>query len=298
MKKNVIIIAGPTASGKSQMAIDVAKKIGGEIINTDSQQLYKDTPIISACPSEDDKKIVPHHLYQIYESNKHGTVVDWLNLCVEKINEIWKKGKTPVVVGGSGMYINNLLYGTTPIPAILEDVKSKAAEIKDKYNALDEKAQESLNANDISRVTRALEVFLQTGESIVDWHNKPLIKAINANFFVIKILPQKKDLELRINNRFDKMIAMGALEEAKHFKGLEIMPNMPAAKALGLPELIDFIDGKTSIAEAIELSKIHSHQYAKRQITWFKNKLEANYLLEECYVQLSPELEEKLIKLS
>ncbi|MFI3241794.1 MAG: tRNA (adenosine(37)-N6)-dimethylallyltransferase MiaA [Alphaproteobacteria bacterium] len=290
MQKNIIIIAGPTASGKSQLAIDLAEKFNGEIINCDSQQLYKDTPIISACPSGEDKTIMPHHLYQIYESTKHGNVVDWLNLCVEKIKTLWNENKTPVIVGGTGLYINNLVYGTTPIPSIDTEVRNKVEKENNPYNLLDEKAKNVLNPNDTTRTKRALEVLWQTGRSIVDWHDEPLIKAIEANFFIIKIIPSKKELDERIDFRFNKMVELGAIDEAKNYKSLNINPMLPASKALGLPEIIDYLDGTTTLDEAIELAKIHTHQYAKRQITWFKNKLEANFIFDKCYKEINEDL--------
>lgn len=275
----MIVIAGPTASGKSALALDVAQEIGGEIINADSMQIYKDTPILSACPSLDDKKLIPHHLYEIYDSNVHGNVVEWLNLAVAKIVEIWSRNKIPVVVGGTGLYINNLIEGTTPIPAISPEIRTKVAAIENPYHCLDDMAKASIEPNDKTRSARALEVLLQTKESIVEWHQKPLKKMIEAKFLVVKILPPKKELDARCDMRFDNMIANGALNEVKNFKALNINPNFPAAKALGLPELIN----ATNFDEAISLAKVHSHQYAKRQITWFKNKLNANLVINECY---------------
>lgn len=281
----VIIVAGPTASGKSALAIDLALRYGGEIVNADSMQVYAGTSIISAAPSEEEKKMVPHYLYEIYPPSKNGTVVEWLKLAVAQIKEIWAKGKLPVVVGGTGLYIDNLINGTTPIPEPSADVREQVKKIDKVYAWLQEndaKAAQMLNAADKTRVRRAAEIFLQTGKSIAEWYKEPMVKYLpEADFKVIKILPPAKDLDERCYARFDKMMEQGALEEVRSLLDLRLPENLPVMKMLGVPELAMFLLGESSFEEAVALAKLHTRQYAKRQRTWFRNKLNAEYILDK-----------------
>lgn len=284
---SVIVVAGPTASGKSALALDIALRYGGEIVNADSMQIYVGTPIISAAPTEEDKNSVPHHLYEIYHPSKRGTVVDWLKLAVGTIKEIWERGKIPVVVGGTGLYIDNLINGTTPIPEPSAEVREQVRNIADVYAWLqknDKAAAEMLNCKDTTRIKRAAEIFLQTGKSIADWYKMPMIKHLpEADFRVIKIIPSAEELDNRCYLRFDKMIEAGAVEEVRHLNSLNLSGELPAMKMLGVPELLSFVRGERYLEEAIALAKLHTRQYAKRQRTWFRNKLEAEIVLNECF---------------
>ena len=287
-KKNpVVIVAGPTASGKSGLALDFALRYSGEIVNADSMQVYAGTPIISAAPSEAEKKLVPHHLYEIYPPQKNGTVVDWLKLAVQTIREIWQRGKLPIVVGGTGMYIDNLINGTTPIPEPTSEVRKQVSEMKNVYGWLlknDKEAAAMLNANDTTRVKRAAEIFLQTCQSIAEWYQKPMVKHLpEASFKVIKIIPPTKELDERCYLRFDKMMEAGALDEVRKLGALHLPDNLPAMKMLGVPELFAYLHGNLSLEEAINLAKLHTRQYAKRQRTWFRNKLNAQWEISSCF---------------
>ena len=294
MKNNgVIVIGGPTASGKSGLAIDLAAALDGEIINADSMQVYKDIPILSAVPDENERKNIPHWLFEIYESDFRGNVVDWLDLCVAKIKDIRQKGKVPVVVGGTGMYLQNLISGTTPIPPtdekIRENLKREFAVnslsfMYKKLQNVDKVTAEKLSPNDKTRIMRALEVFESSGVKISDWYEKPMIKMLpEADFFFIKILPNISELENNCRVRFDKMVKIGALDEVKNLLSKNIDADSPAMKALGVPELMDYLKGKISIAEAVELAKLHTRQYAKRQLTWFRNQMTADFEIKNCY---------------
>lgn len=288
--KSVIIVAGPTASGKSGLALDLAQRYDGEIVNADSMQVYVGTPIISAVPTAQEQKIVPHHLYEIYEPSVNGTVVNWLELAVLKIRDIWARGKLPVVVGGTGMYLDNLINGTTPIAEVSELVRKQVQQMAlemSLYEWLqknDAKAAQKLNANDTTRVRRAVEIFLQTKKSVVDWYAEPMLQKLpEACFDVIKIVPSAQELDERCYRRFDLMMGAGALYEVEKLKLLALDENLPAMKMLGVPELMAYLDGKTSLSEAVNLAKLHTRQYAKRQRTWFRNKLNADVVLERCY---------------
>lgn len=286
-KNTVVVIAGPTASGKSGLALDLALRYNGEIVNADSMQVYAGTPIISAAPSEVEKKLVPHHLYEIYPPQKNGTVVDWLKLAVETIREIWQRGNLPIVVGGTGMYIDNLINGTTPIPEPTTEVRKQVSEMKNVYAWLlenDKEAAAMLNANDTTRIKRAAEIFLQTGQSIAEWYQKPMVKHLpEANFRVIKIIPPTKELDERCYLRFDKMMEAGALDEVIKLDALLLPANLPAMKMLGVPELLAYLHEEISLEQAVALAKLHTRQYAKRQRTWFRNKLEAEWEISSCF---------------
>ena len=286
-EKSVIVVAGPTASGKCDLAIDIALRYGGEIVNADSMQVYAGTPVISAAPKEEDKKKVPHHLYEIYHPSKNGTVVEWLKLAVATIKDIWARGNVPVVVGGTGMYIDNLINGTTPIPEPAKEIREQVKKIQDVYAWLqknDKEAAQMLNPADTSRVRRAAEIFLQTGKSIAEWYKEPMIKYLpEAEFRVVKIIPNAEELDARCYLRFDKMVEAGAINEARYLQSLNLPENLPAMKMLGVPELLMFVRGECKLEEAISLAKLHTRQYAKRQRTWFRNKLDAECVLDKSF---------------
>lgn len=293
LNQQVIIIAGPTASGKSQLAIDVAMAASGVIVNADSMQVYQDTPILSAVPNEQDKALVEHCLYEVFPSSKNGTVADWLALAIVEIRRIWEQDKIPVVCGGTGLYIDNLINGTTPIPGIEVHIRQQIAQeveqegittLHARLSKIDALSAQRLNPNDSTRVKRAMEVFLQTGIKLSDWHQKPMIKKLpEAVFRVIKILPAQAELDERCARRFEIMINQGALSEVEKLKSLNLDENLPAMKALGVPELMDYLNGNSSLEEAVKLAQIHTRQYAKRQRTWFAQKPKADIVLDECY---------------
>ena len=279
----VIVIAGPTASGKSALALDLAGSYNGVVINADASQIYKTIPIISAAPSKEDKQQVEHLLYEIFEPEKNGSVSEWLNLAVKAIKDSWKKGKLPIVVGGTGFYIESLIKGVSPIPETKVSVKEKVRIMLEKggvseiYEALkkcDEGGASRVNPNDVTRVRRALEIFLDTGKSINEWFDEPLINYLpEADFNTIVLLPQLSKLEDKCSLRFDWMIQNGALLEVEALKERGLDKNLPVMKAIGVPELIAYLNGEYSLEEAIKQAKLHTRQYAKRQLTWFRNRL-------------------------
>ncbi len=289
----VIVVAGPTASGKSGLALDIARRYDGEIVNADSMQVYQGTPIISAVPSAEERAEISHHLYEIYHPSVNGTVVDWLERAVAAIQDIWSRAKLPIVVGGTGMYIDNLINGTTPIPEPKQEIRTKVQHLltdmgqEGLYNLLQKEdiaGAKMLNPNDATRVRRAYEIFLQTGISIAEWYKKPMLKKLSeADFQVIKIIPDANELDNRCYRRFDMMMKAGALDEVCFLLSLELDKNMPAMKMLGVPELAEYLSGRLNLNEAIDLAKLHTRQYAKRQRTWFRNKLPAHIILDKCF---------------
>lgn len=290
---SVIVIAGPTASGKSQLAVDLAKLLNGVVINGDSQQIYQATPILAACPSLEDKETVPHLLYEIWSPQKKGSVVDWLTEAEKAIRQVWAQGKLPIVVGGTGLYLDNLINGTTPIPECDPQVRKKVQSQAEKDGIptlharlaeVDPQSFERLKPNDSSRVKRAWEVYLQTGITVSEWFKKPMIKHLSeARFVVVKINPSMAELQERCSRRFDLMMQAGAEEEVSAMLAANYDSSLPAMRALGLPELSDYLKGKITREAAVNLAKLHSRQYAKRQRTWFNGKLKADIVLEECY---------------
>lgn len=289
----VIIIAGPTASGKSGLALDLALRYNGVVINADSMQVYKDTPIISACPSQEDKAKVSHLLYEIYDASVNGTVVDWLTSAVEEIRLAWGYGKLPIIVGGTGFYLDNLINGTTSIPQVDVQIRREVRDLQqrigtpalhEKLKTVDVVSAAKLNINDTTRVTRAYEVWKQTGVPLSEWHQKPLVKKLpEAKFTVIRIAPGVEELDERCYRRFEQMIEAGAVDEVRRLAEKNLSADLPAMKALGVPELLRFIRGECSLQEAVADGKLHSRQYAKRQRTWFNNKLNADVVLTHCY---------------
>ena len=295
MQKNiVIIVAGPTASGKSALAVDLAKYLDGVVINADSMQVYQNMPVISAVPSEQDKALAEHKLFEIYPPTVRGNVVDWLNLAVQEIKSAFKRHKTPIVVGGTGLYLDNLIYGTTPIPETPENIRHQVQKMFEEkglaylYQELQKKdptTAQKLSENDTTRIKRAYEVYLATGKPISEWYKVPMVKKIpDAEFFIIKICPSAEELDKRCFERFDKMLQNGALKEVENLYQKQILPSMPAMKALGVPELLEYFAQKVTLEEAVQNAKLHTRQYAKRQRTWFKNKLPADYELKHCYL--------------
>lgn len=291
----VVIIAGPTASGKSALAIAVAKALNGAVVNCDALQIYKDIPVIAATPSEAEKNEVEHCLYELYDCSKRGNVVEWLDLCVAEIHRLWQEEKVPVVVGGTGMYIDALINGVTPIPEVPAQIRSQVQTrlAEEGLSALyaylqqvDAEIAAKLSPNDKTRVQRAVEIFTATGKKVSDWYREPMIKKLpQAHFVVAKIVPSLQDIENRCRQRLDKMVyKLGALREIETLVQRGLADNLPAMKALGVPELSAFVRGETSLEDALELAKLHTRQYAKRQRTWLKNKLQADIVYESPYV--------------
>lgn len=289
----VVIVAGPTASGKSGLALDLAQALNGVVINGDSMQIYQDTPIISAVPSLKDKAKAVHCLYEIFPAEVHSSVVDWLDLAVEEIRNCWKKGKLPIVVGGTGLYLDNLINGTTPIPETSEMVRRDTVlllnqegtpGLHEKLQEFDAETASRLSPNDTTRVRRAYEVWKETGITLSEWHRKPMLRKLpEAEFIVLKIIPEKEELNQRCAQRWEQMIGNGALQEVAALAERHLDENLPAMKALGIPELLACVRGECSVEEASQQAKLHTRQYAKRQLTWFRNKLTADIELNSCY---------------
>jgi tRNA dimethylallyltransferase len=294
MKQNqVLIIAGPTASGKSALAVAAARALNGVILNCDSMQIYKDIPIIAATPSAEEKAAAEHRLFEMYDVTKRGNVVEWLELCVAEIKKLWAENRLPVVVGGTGMYIDALINGVTPIPEVNPEVRRNLQQrlhnegLLKLYIELQQKDIEiaqKLSSNDKTRIVRALEIVATTGKKVSEWYQMPMLKKLpEANFTVVKIVPEIAVIEERCRSRLDKMVQEGALKEITELLKRGVDETLPAMKALGVPELSLAVKGEMLLSEALELAKLHTRQYAKRQRTWLKNKLPADIVFNDVY---------------
>lgn len=272
--KKMYTVMGPTASGKSDFAIKLAQKVGGEIINTDSLQVYEDVPLLTARPTDKDMSEVPHHLYGFMDSFSKCNVAFWL----EKVKEIIDEVETPVFVGGTGMYFKMLLEGLHDIPDIPDEVRTFVRGLTEEERKIRLGEEAPL---DPQRQMRALEVLMATGKPLSYWHTQPIHRPIEGDFKSILILPERGVLYERCNVRFQKMINSGALSEVKNL--LEKNPDRTGGvfQAIGVKELSSFLLGEISVDEAIEKASQATRNYAKRQYTWFKHQICADTILSE-----------------
>jgi len=268
--RKIILLFGPTASGKSKLAVDIAKKFNGEIVNADSMQIYKEVKILSARPSD---KTIKHHLYGIVSVKKHFSVGLWYKQAIKKINEINKKGKSAIVTGGTGLYFKILEDGLVEIPDV---PKADQTHLAEEYNKKYPKILEGINLRDRQRVSRAISVYKHTGVSLSEWYKKENKKYFNSNDFAkILLTPPKPELEKRIKKRFLKMLKIGAIKEAKNYKELDLSSNSlhSANSIIGLNEIALFLEKRISIDELKEKVLIRTRQYAKRQFTWSRGQM-------------------------
>lgn len=286
-KQTIHIIGGPTASGKSAHALKLAEKENGVIINADSMQIYDGLHILTAQPVEKDLRQAPHLLYSALHPNEPCSAGNWRELAEPAIHKTLLEGKTPIIVGGSGLYIKALMEGLSPIPDIPQDVRDKAVCLQETlgnpgfYNELykrDPVMAERFHPYHTARLIRAWEVIEATGKSLAEWQKLPLLTPPDDWIFNIKlILPERETLYRRCNDRFLCMMDNGATEEVEVFdkavKNGEILDNVPLIKALGAPALRAFINGEISKDKAINKAQGQTRQYAKRQVTWFKHQI-------------------------
>ena len=277
-KKDLIIIAGPTCVGKSSLAIELAKLINGVLINADSVQVYEDLELLSARPSKKDLSQVPHFLYGYVNSSVKYSVADWLNQLNIILKNIEKTKKIPILVGGSGLYINAAINGLVPIPILSQENKNKSLlKLKkigfEKFKEINHSIDpEFVGKNfDKHRLLRSYAVFLQTKKNMTYWHKQHRQGAIKKNNFNFLINLKRKIIYERCEIRFDKMIEKGAIEEVKKIHNSNINRSLPIAKCLGARWLLSYLDDKISLEEAVRLSKRDTRRYIKRQITWFQH---------------------------
>ena len=282
LKSKIVLISGPTASGKSSFAIKLAKKIKGEIINADSMQIYKQLKILSARPNPKNYQRIKHHLYGFHDVNKNFSTGDWLKLVIKKINEVRKRKKIPIIVGGTGLYFKALTDGLVNIPNIPSKFRNQIRSLhlkvgnKKFYQELlkiDPTSRNKINPTDSQRLIRAFEVKKFTKKSIHEWFKNTKSKFENGNFFKIYIDCDRKELIERINLRTHDMIETGAINEVNKFIKLKINKDKTATKAIGVNEIKAYLANEKKLDEIKEKISIKTRQYAKRQSTWARGNM-------------------------
>jgi tRNA dimethylallyltransferase len=282
-RPHAILLAGPTTSGKSALALALAEKLGGTIINADSMQVYRDLRIITARPFEAEEARVPHALYGHVDAAENYSVGRWCVDARAAIAEAKQAGRLPILVGGTGLYFKALTRGLAAMPPIPAAIRAtvrerlKAEGVAPLYAELisrDPVTAHRLMPGDRSRIARALEVLLATGRSLADWHRDGMPASIEAAAAARIFLDvEREELYRRIDARFEAMLAAGALEEVRALAARSLDPSLPAMKAHGVPWLVRHLKGEITLADAAEGGKRDTRRYTKRQATWFRHQL-------------------------
>jgi tRNA dimethylallyltransferase len=282
LKSKIILISGPTASGKSNFSIKLAKKINGEIINADSMQVYKELKILSARPYPKDYQKIKHHLYGFHSAKNNFSTGDWLKIAIKKIKEVKKKKKTPIFVGGTGLYFKALTDGLVSIPNIPIKFRNKIRTLHknlgqkkfyQKLIKLDPNSEGKINPTDVQRSIRAYEVKQFTKKSLHDWFQNTKSYFEKEDFYKIYIDYPRQELIQRINTRAQQMIEIGAINEVKRFIKLKVRKDKSVNKAIGINEIKEYLEKRKDIGEVIEKISIKTRQYAKRQSTWARGNM-------------------------
>ena len=298
LKSKIILISGPTASGKSNFSIKLAKKINGEIINADSMQVYKELKILSARPNSKDYHRIKHHLYGFHSVKNNFSTGDWLKIAIKKIKEVRKRNKTPIFVGGTGLYFKALTDGLVSIPNIPIRFRNKIRTLHknlgqkkfyQKLIKLDPYSKENINPTDTQRSIRAYEVKQFTKKSLHDWFKNTKSYFDKDDFFKIYIDYPREELIQRISKRAEQMIEMGAVNEVKRFIKLKVRKDKSVNKAIGIQEIKEYLEKRKDISDVIEKISIKTRQYAKRQSTWARGNMVS-------WLKLSPQDLKKFLK--
>ncbi|QCX32314.1 tRNA (adenosine(37)-N6)-dimethylallyltransferase MiaA [Caloramator sp. E03] len=282
MKKDIVIITGPTASGKTEISIELAKRINGEIVSADSMQIYKYMDIGSAKPTLEEMQGIPHYMIDIVDPKEEFSVALYRKMAGECIDNIIKRGKVPIVVGGTGLYINSLTY---PLDftntANDKEYRLYLQGLAEEYGGehihlmlkeVDIETANRLHPNDIKRIIRALEVYKNTGKTMSEYQKESKNKPIEYNIAYIGLYMDRQKLYDRINKRVDKMFEKGLIEEVKKLKEMGYNKNMTSMQGIGYKEVLDYLDGLYTLDETIDIIKQSTRRYAKRQLTWFRRE--------------------------
>ena len=297
-KSKIILIYGPTASGKSKFAIKLAKKIKGQIINADSMQVYKELKILTARPFKKDQQEIKHHLYGFQSGKKNFSTGDWLKLVNDKILKSKKMKKTPILVGGTGLYFKALTDGLVNIPKIPINFRNKVRNLHKRLGQkkfflkllkIDPLIKDRINSFDVQRSIRAYEIKLFTKKSMISWFKNTKSDYAHSDFFKIYIDFPRKDLIERINKRSKDMIKSGAILEVKKFIKSRVPKNRSLSKAIGISEIKQYLQKKIQTEQLIEKISIKTRQYAKRQSTWARGNMKD-------WIKVNPDGLEKLLK--
>ncbi len=283
LKSKIILIAGPTASGKSKFAIQLAKKINGEIVNADSMQVYKELKILTARPKKTDEKKIKHHLYGIQSVKKDFSTGTWLRHAKKKIKEIRKRNRIPILVGGTGLYFKSLIDGLVKIPNIPKKFRNKIRSLQNKFGQknfynkllkLDPKIINYVKSNDVQRSIRAYEIKKYTKLSILDWFKKTKKVFHQDEFVKIYIDFPRQKLLTRISKRIDQMFKEKMINEVIRFNKLNVKKDKSANKVIGIQEINSYIKGINTMEDTKEKILIKTRQYAKRQMTWARGQMQ------------------------
>jgi tRNA dimethylallyltransferase len=280
LEKRAVLIAGPTASGKSALAMVLGHERGGVVVNADAMQVYRELRILTARPSEEDEAQVPHRLYGHVSGSSTYSVARWLTDATVEIEAVWRSGRIPIITGGTGLYFKALERGLADIPLIPHDITEKWRAAKGDLHAelakRDKGTAARLNPNDRQRIIRALEVFEGTGRSLGHWQREAQSKAALAGTEVERIFlnPDRKILYRRADDRFARMVEGGGVEEVKALLALGLDAGKPIMKAIGVREIAAWLSGWQGQDDAIKAGQTATRQYIKRQLTWWRNQMQ------------------------
>lgn len=285
-RKPIVVVAGPTGSGKSALALELARRFRGAIVNADSQQVYRELRMLTQRPSAAEEASVPHHLFGVLPASTRCSAGRWLGLALQAIADIRKDARLPIVAGGTGLYLKALVEGLADIPApspeAVAEVRAVRARLgNEAFRAalarLDPESAARIPAADTQRLVRAYAVVRATGTPLSEWHRRQRRRARipPGRFLVLALDPPRAELGRRLDARFDAMMAGGALAEARALAALDLDPTLPALKAVGVKELLAHVRGETTLPEAVARAKRATRQFAKRQETWLRHQIEA-----------------------
>ena len=283
MTVDAVLIAGPTASGKSALALTLAGRFNGMIVNADSMQVYRDLRVITARPTPQEEARAPHRLYGQVDAAENYSTGRWIKDVAAALQDIRAAGRLPIIVGGTGLYFSALTKGLAAVPPIPPDIRDEVRgrlardgvePLRAELERLDPKTAARLRINDRSRISRALEVVKATGRSITDWHKDGMPPVLDSGKTAkVFLTVDRKELVGRIEARFDAMLAAGALDEVRALAARKLDPTLPAMKAHGVPWLMRHLRGEIALAKAAEGGKNDTRRYTKRQFTWVRHQL-------------------------
>jgi tRNA dimethylallyltransferase len=291
VQKRAVLIAGPTASGKSALALKLAQERNGVIINTDAMQVYRELRILTARPSPQEEALVPHRLYGYVPASQGYSVAQWLTDARREMEVCWQQGRLPILTGGTGLYFKALEEGLAELPPIPDEIRQKwrgfTGNLHEELERRNPASAGRLKPNDRQRLIRELEVNDATGHPLAYWQKQASNKAMELDAERIFLQVDRHELYKRAEARFDSMIATGAAEEVESLSALKLAPSLPAMKAIGVPELSAYLKGEISMEEAIVKAKIATRHYIKRQLTWWRGQMKnwndlASQNLQEC----------------
>ncbi len=271
---SITLIGGPTAGGKSALAMRLAAETGAEIISADSMQIYADLPILTAAPTPADRASVPHHLVGVADAAETWSVGRWLKAAMAALDAITSRGKPALIVGGTGLYFRALTHGLADIPKVSrEDSQNfSEGELRAVLKALDPVSEARIGPADVQRLTRAHAVAVQTGTALSEWHALTLPALEPGTYRAIVVQPERDALYVRCDARLASMVKAGALQELSALLARDLDPNLPAMKAVGVRELSPHVRGEASLDDALAAAQMATRNYAKRQMTWFRNQ--------------------------